>query len=238
MLALRSAWWIWAAVIMAITLLPEPDFGGFEFSSSMVQGIGFAVGAVLLALSDRNRPYFFRRRSESQNLPRYLVVRFKRHLVRIAVMLISYAVLLEIGQYFEVGRSFGFAQLAQNTGWVLLACVTLYVLARIFLVGPYLNRITQKHLGRVSAAFRCEAAYSAHLRDLIQAAYAMCVASSLSGEDRIHRVRQLLEKALAAEMPKHSEEILDAVFGVRTVGPALSRPSIDHNASPIIREET
>jgi hypothetical protein len=237
MLALRLAGWVWAAVIMAIMWLPEADFGGLDLSSPTVQGASFAVGAVLLALADRRRPYFFRRQRNSQSPLGYLVVRFRRHLIRITVMLICYAAALEIGQYFTVDRSFRLAQLALNIGWILLACTTLYVLARIFLVGSYLGRITQQHLGRMSAAFRGEVMYSARLRDISQAAYSVCLTPSLSAEDKVDRVRRLLDKALGAEMPNHNEELLDTVFGARNAQPVHRRPSVDHGASPVERNQ-
>jgi hypothetical protein len=236
MLALRSACWIWAAAVMAVILIPEHDFGGLDRAN--VQGVGFAVGAVLLALNDRGRPNFLQPRRNAHSLLGYLVIRFGRHLVRIAAMLIVYAALLEIGQYVEVGHSFRFARLAADTGWILLACAALYILARIFLVGPYLGRITRRHLGRVSAAFRCEAAYSALLRDISQAAYAVCVNPSLSADDRLDRVRQLLDKALAAEIPNHNEDLLDIVFGARTSSPAPHRPWVDHATSAVSPEKT
>jgi hypothetical protein len=237
MLALRSACWIWAAVIVALILLPR-DFGDLDLSSASVQGFSFAVGTVLFALSDRRRPNFFTPRRGGQNLFQYIVVYFKRHLIRIAAMLIFYSLLLGVARYLEVGRSFSFAQLAQNTGWILLTCTVLYILTRIFLVGPHLDQMTQRHLGRVSAAFRCEAAYSAFLRDISQAAYAVCINPSLSAEDRVDRARQLLDRALGAEMPNHDEGLLATAFGARTARSAFYRPSVDHPPPALSREKT
>lgn len=240
MLALRLASWIWAVVIVAVILLPQADLGSLHLSFPTVQAATFAVGAVFFALGDRKRPYLFRAGPSAQNLPGYYVSDFKRHLGRIAAMLVFYLGLLEIGRYFETGGPFRFAPLATNTGWTLLACAILYVLARMLLVGPYLARAMQGRLGRLSAAFRLEAAYSAVLRDISQAAYAACVTPSLPAEDRLERARQLLDGALAAAVPNHSKELLDTVFGSREEGPAPYRhqASVDRNAAPVSREET
>lgn len=222
---LRAACWLWTIVIMVIMWLPDPDFGGVDLSSPIAQGGSFAVGAALFALADQSRPHFFRRR-DSDGLLNYLVVRFRRHLVRIAAMLIGFAVILEVGQFFEVGRVFRFSQLARNVGWILVASAVIYALTRLLVVNGYLGRITQRHLRRVSAALRNEAMYSARLRDISQAAYAVCTATSTSAEEKLQRVYQLLDEALGEAMPNHDEELLDTVFGPRKASPAPYRPSV------------
>lgn len=240
MLAFRWASWIWAVVIVAVMLLPQADLGSLDLSFPSVQGASFAVGAVLFALGDRKPPYFFQTGPSAQNLLGYYLVDFKRHLVRLAAMLLFYWGLLEMRWYFEVGGAFRFAPLPHHSGWILLACAMLYILARILLVGSYLAPVMQGRLGRLSAAFRLEAAYSALLRDVSQAAYAECVAQSLPAEDRLERARQLLDRALAATAPNHSKELLDTVFESREGRPAPYRhqASVDRNAAPVSREET
>jgi hypothetical protein len=237
MLAFRAACWVWVAVMAAIFLLPDPDFGGLDLGSPTVQGLGFAAGAVLFALADRGRPHSFRRQPDTESLLAYLVVRFKRHLVRIAALLICYAAILEIGRWFAVEQRFSLARLAHNVSWILLACAALYVLTRVLLVDRRLDGITQHHLGRVSAALRSEMVYSAYLRDISQAAYAVCVTPSIAAEDKLDRLRRMLDKALGAQLPNYGEDLLDTVFGVKNAGPAPNRPSSDPVVSPVEEEE-
>lgn len=118
MLTLRAICAAWAAIMMLIVLLPAPDFGGLNISSPTVQGLSFAVGAGLLALADRRRPHWLAGQSSRLPLVEYFIVRFKRHLIRIAVILIGYAALLAIAQYVRPGGAFHFAQFWRNTAWI------------------------------------------------------------------------------------------------------------------------
>jgi hypothetical protein len=231
MLALRAACLVWVVVIMAIMLLPERDFGGLDLAAPTVQGISFAAGAVLFALADRSRPSFFARAQDPAGPLRYFVIRFKRHLVRIAAMLICYAALLELGRCFAVGHRFRQAQLAHNIGWILLACAVMYILTRVFVVDRDLNAITRRQFGRASAALRSEMAYSAYLRDISQAAYAVCLEPSRTAEEKVEQIRRLLDKALGAQLPNYGEDLLEAVFGIRKDSPAVYRPTPDGDAS-------
>jgi hypothetical protein len=230
---LRIACGVWAAVIMLIMWLPQSDFGGLDLTSPMVQGAAFAAGAVLFALADRRRPHFFRRPRDSQSPIAYLVRRFKGHLMRIALMLVGYAALLEIGQYFAIGRSFRFAQLAENAVSILLASVAIYVAARLLLANHYLNRITRRHLTRTATSLRSEATYSAYLRDTVQAGYALCAAPSLPPAEKIERIRRLLDEALGTDLPNHNEDVLDTAFGARKAVPAPYRPAVE-KAPPLV----
>jgi hypothetical protein len=229
---IRIACWLWAAVIMLIMWFPEPNFGGVDLSSPTVQGVTFAIGAVLFALADRSRPNVFRRSRGSQGLIAYLVLRFKGHLLRIAGLLAVYAVLLEIGQLFVIGRAFRFGQLADNLVSILLASGAIYIGARLLLTHRYLNRITRRQLARMAAALRAEANYSADLRAAVQAGYALCVAPMPSPAEKIERVRRLLDDALGAELPNPAEDLLDAALGARTAVPAPYRPSAELAAPP------
>lgn len=232
MRVLRIACWVWAVVIMLIMWLPEPGFAGFDLTSATVQGAAFAVGAVLLASADRRRPHFFRRRGDSESPIAYLVIRFKGHLVRIALMLVGYAAILEVGQFFAAGRSFRVAQLAENTAWILLASAAVYALSRGLLANRYLGRITQRHLGRMAASCRSEAMYSADLRDLIQAGYAICTAPSIADAEKVERIREVLDQALAADLPDHGEDVLDTALGARKAVPAPYRASAEAVEQP------
>lgn len=225
MLALRAACLVWVVVIAAIVLLPGPDFGGLDVGSPTVQGISFAAGAVLFALADRERPAFFGWAQDPARPLRYFVIRFKRHLIRIAAMLICYAAVLELGRSFAVEHRFRLMPLAQNISWILLACAVLYALTRLILVKRELSRITRCHLRRASAALRSEMAYSAYLRDTSQAAYAVCVAPSIAAEDKVDRIRRMLDKVLGAQLPNYGEDLLDTVFGLRQASPTRYRPA-------------
>ena len=230
---IRIACGLWAAVIMLIMWFPEPNFGGVDLESPIVQGTAFALGAVLFALADRSRPHFFRRARGSQSPIAYLVLRFKGHLLRIAALLALYAALLEIGQFFVIGRAFRFGQLADNLVSILLAGAALYIGARLLLANRYLNRITRRHLTRMAAALRAEAKYSAGLRDAVQAGYALCVAPTPSPAEKIEGMRRLLEDALGAAFPNPAEDLLDTTLGVRTAVPAPYRPSEELAAPPV-----
>ncbi|HEV7995068.1 MAG TPA: hypothetical protein VGP52_02295 [Stellaceae bacterium] len=230
---IRTACWLWAAVIMLIMWSPEPNFGGFDLGSPVVQGVTFALGAVLFALADRSRPHFFRRAGGSQSPIAYLVLRFKGHLLRIAALLALYAVLLEIGQFFVIGRAFRFGQLADNLVSILLAGVALYIGARLLLANRYLNHITRRHLARMAAALRAEAKYSADLRDAVQAGYALCVAPTPSPAEKIEGMRRLLDDALGAELPNPAEDLLDTALGARMAVPAPYRPSAELAVPPV-----
>jgi hypothetical protein len=238
MLALRAACWVWVAVIMAIVVLSAADFGGLGWRSPVVQGIAFAAGAVLFAVADRDRPHLLRRREGAESPLGYLVTRFKRHLLRIAAMLIGYAILLEVGRWLAVGPRFRLAQLAANIGWILFACAMLYTLTRVFLVNRDLDGITRRHLAGTAAALRSEMAYSAYLRDISQAAYAVCTNTAIAADDKVDRVRRMLDKALAAQLPNYDEDLLDTVFGARKASPAPYRPEPDHNPSWVEGEES
>lgn len=98
---------------------------------------------------------------------------------------------------------------------------------RLVLAAARLGREAEGHIERIAAAFHCDATYAALLRDAIQAAYAVCLAPSLPVEDRVERVRQLLDEALGAELPNPDEDVLDTVFGPRKAAPAENRPKVE-----------
>jgi hypothetical protein len=204
--------------------LPRPNLAGIDLTSSVIQECAFAIGAALFALADTSRPRFLRRRANSQAAIAYLPLRFKRHLLRVTAMLIAFAVILEIGQYFESHRRFSVFELGENTLSILGASAVVYGLARFVLRNRYLTRITERHLDRVADAFRAEALYSAHLRDVIQAGRAICIAPSIDPADKIDQVGRLLDQALGVEMPNPPEELRDTVFGPRTAAPATFQP--------------
>ncbi len=227
MRALRIACWAWAVVIVLIMWLPNPRLAALDLASPIVQGAAFAIGTVLFALADPRRPHFLRQGSNSQEVIAYLVVRFKGHLLRVVLMLIGYAAILEVGQYFDPRRGFSVFEFAENILWILFASIAVYVLARLLLANRYLSRITQRHLARMAASFRAEAMYSAYLRDVIQAGRAICIAPSIDAADKIERVGRLLDDALGVEMPNPGDELLDTVFGARKAEPAAFQPSTE-----------
>jgi hypothetical protein len=207
--------------------LPRPQLAALDLTSPLVQGVAFAMGAALFALADPARPRFPHGRAGSQAAIAYLAVRFRRHLFRVAAMLVGFAAILEIGQYFEADRRFSVFELGENALWILGASAAVYGLARVYLGNRCSSRITQRHLGRMADAFRAEAMYSAHLRDAIQAGRAICVTPSIDAADKIERVGRLLDQALGVEMPNPREELLDAVFGPRNAAPAAFRPTVE-----------
>ena len=224
---LRAACWIWAGVLILIMWLPEPQFARFELTSPSLEGLAFAVGAVLFALADRSRPRVFRPRPDAQKAIAYLVLGFKRHLVRVTLMLIGYAAVLEVGQIFVPGREFYAFELGENTLSILLASVLVYAVARLFLANRHLFRITERHLGNMAESYRAEARYSRYLRDVIQASRSICLSPSLSAAAKIDRIGRLLDDALGIEIPNPEEDLLDTAFGERKVEPAAFRPSAE-----------
>ncbi len=231
MLALHAALWMWLLVIILIMWLPASEFGGLDLTSTVVQGGSFAAGAVLLALAERSRPRLWRRPSPGRGRLQDLIARFARPLGHLAALLAFYAAILELGQYSVDGRRFRLAPLVPGTAWILLACAALYAIVRLALAAARLGREAEGHIERVAAAFRCEAKYAALLRDAIQAAYAVCLAPSLPAENRVERVRQLLDEALGAELPNPDEDVLDTVFGPRKAAPAENRPKVEAAAA-------
>lgn len=224
---LRIACGVWAVAILLIMWLPDPQFAGLDLASPIVQGAAFAVGAVLFALADPDRPRLLRRHPNSQRAIAYLALRFKGHLVRVALMLAGYAAILEVGQIFELQRRFSVFDLTDNILWIFVASAAVYGLARLLLANRYLSRITRRHLARMAESFRAEAMYSAYLRDVIQAGRAICIAPSIDAADKIERVGRLLDDALGVEIPNPEEELLDTVFGARRSEPAGFRPSAE-----------
>jgi hypothetical protein len=231
MLALHASLWIWLLVIILIVWLPASEFGGLDLTSTVVQDGSFAAGAVLLALMERSRPRLWRRPSPGQSRFQDLIARFARPLGRLAALLAFYAAILELGQYGVDGRRFRLAPLVPDTPRILLGCAALYAIVRFALAAARRGREAERHLERVAAAFRCEAKYAALLRDAIQAAYAVCLAPSPPAENRIERVRQLLDEALGAELPNPDEDVLDIMFGPRKAAPAENRPKIEAAAA-------
>ncbi len=222
---------VWLLVIMMIMWLPASELGWLNLESPMVQGASFAFGAILLAFADRRRPPLWRR-DQALGRFKYLIVRSRRHLLRIAALLAVYAAVLELGRWCLPGRSFRLSGFAANTAAIFAASAGLYALSRLFLGSAYLRRITERHLARVGAAYRREAIYAAYLRDMAQAAHAVCLSPSLPAADKVEEVRRLLDNALGAPLPNPDEEVLDTVFGAPVTPPLGSRPSLSRDPMP------
>ncbi len=227
MWVLRAACWIWAGILLLMMWLPEPQFARFELTSPSVQGLAFAVGAVLFAMTDRARPRVFRPHPDAQKAIAYLILRFKGHLVRVTLMLICYAVVLEIGQIFIPGRAFHVFQFSENTLSILVASVLVYAAARLLLANRHLFSISERHLRNMAELYRAEVRYSRYLRDVIQASRSICLSPSLSATAKVDRVGRLLDDALGIEVPNPGEDLLDTAFGERKVEPAAFRPSAE-----------
>jgi hypothetical protein len=209
MLAVRTLCWVWVAVLAMLALRPSAASTGAELSSPVLIGFGFAVTVLLFVLADRRRPSLLR---ATPAWLRYVVVDLNPQLVRTGSMLIVYAALLQMGRFLAIGRGFSSTEFAAAIGGVLVACLGVLLVARALVVGGHRGAIARHHLERVCAAYRSEAAYSACLRDLCQAAYAACASGSLSAEARLDRVRELVDAALGAPPPKPGEDVLAAVF--------------------------
>jgi hypothetical protein len=219
MLAVRTLCWVWLVLLGMLALRPGTASTG---AGPTLTGIGFAVAVLLFAFADRRRASLVRATPAWLS---YVVVDLHWQLVRIASLLIFYAALLQIGRFLVIGGDFGWPALAAAIGGVLFACLAVLLVAAAVVVGGYRAAIAQGHLDRVCAAYRNEAAYSACLRDLCQAAYAVCASSSLSAEARLDRVRELVDEALGAPPPKPGEDVLAAVFDEAASNPRPRPPT-------------
>jgi hypothetical protein len=201
---------VWLLFLMLILWLPVSELGGLNLNSPVVQAAGFALGAVLLALVDR--PPLWRRDAAAHRFG-YLRLLFRRRLLHIAALLAVYAAILELAQYLFPGREFRLSQLAANAPAILAICAAVYIISRLLLDRADLGRSGERQLAQVVAAYRREAIYAGYLRDMAQAAHAICLSRSLPAADKVEEMRRLLDNALGAEVPNPDEDVLDMVFG-------------------------
>lgn len=214
--------WVWVIVISGMMWFPTPHFAEIALTFYMVQVASFTLCAILFALSSPISLESFLPMCNHQRFVSY-VNRFKRHFVRLSLMLLAYAAILEICKYFLSGHA-RVSQFGENELWILLASGLAYLVARVLF-----SWIIRHHLRPAIASFRIEMAYSGALRDVIQAGYAICVAQSAPTADKVEQIRRLLDAALGLDVPKHSEELLDIAYGPRKGVPARFR-TIDEAA--------
>jgi hypothetical protein len=223
MLAVRILCWVWVAVLGILALRLGTTASGAGPSAPALTGLGFAVAMLLFVLADRRRPSLVRATPVRLT---YVVVDLDPQLVRISLILIFYAALLQLGRFLVIGGRFAWVALMAAIGGVLFACLGVLLVAHAVVVGDYRAAIARRHLERVCAAYRNEAAYSACLRDLWQTAYAVCAAGSLSAEARLGRIRELVDEALGAPPPKPNEDVLAAVFDEAANNPRPAPPAV------------
>ena len=232
MLALRSACWIGAAAVMAVILIQKDYFGGLDRGERPRRRLCCRRRALCAGTSRRSiYPAKIDQRAQPARVSRYSFRKAPR---------------LHRGNADRLCRVAGNRAIRQS--WPLLpfcaacssyrnrfglACAALYILARIFLVGPYLGR---DHAEASRARVRC-----------------LSLRSRVIGPSTRHQPGRLcgLRKPVAIggrparsyspatrqgacrQIPNHNEGLLDTVFGARTSSPAPHRPWVDHAASAV-----
>ena len=210
---------IWVATIVAIMWSPVTRIGDLDLTSPVLQGSAFAVGAMLFALADRRRPNFFVVGHDLSSYLKYLL-RFRGHVLRIAVMLLAFDAVLEIGKYVSPWRHGHVSRFAENGVWILVASALAYIFARLVFA-----RIIEHHLRSITTSLRDETTYSGVLRDALQVGYGTCTTPSLSPSEKVEQIREMLSGALAAPIPAHSEVLLDATYAPQQERAAASKPA-------------
>jgi len=221
----------WAAygslVLTAVVMwYPARSLHGINLASHALQTSMFALNAFLFAIVESGRPL---RRSPfdvAGGLNEIAAVRWRRHVVRVAILCVFFAALLEIGQLVAPTRHAGVTGLAENIGSILLTTGLVYASARILLSNHRIRRLALGQLSRAADSFRSETHYAGLLRDTIQEAYAISFAE-LPADERLAKISVLLSAALGVEPPIHDEGLLTSAFGARRAPDASAHPAVN-----------
>ena len=172
-----------------------------NLGSLWVQVGAFGIGAVLLALSDAGRDEAVLIFGSQNWAPRP-----PSTILRGSIMLVCYAGVLEMGQWFAPERQASFTRFFENAAAVLVVSALCYVAGRLALSNRELQRLAAQHLSGAAAAFRSEISFAANLRDAVQAAHALTLDPKLADAEKVERIRATLSAALGAKAPDARRE--------------------------------
>jgi hypothetical protein len=205
MSALRVTTWIWMLLVLIVMWYPNTHLAGVNLGSLWVQMGAFGIGAALLALADAGPDEALLMFGSQNQAPQ----QSRSTILRGAIVLVGYAGVLELGQWFAPERQSSFTRFFENAATVLVVSALCYVVGRLVLSNRELQRRTAQRLSGTAAAFRSEISFASDLRDAVQAAHAITLDPRLSADEKVERVRATLSDALGAKAPDRDDELLE-----------------------------
>ena len=205
MSVLRVTSWVWLLLVLIIMWYPNSHLAGVNLGSQWLQMGAFGIGAALLALVDAGPDEAILMFGSQSGPPR----QSRRAILRGAIIMVCYAGVLELGQWFAPERQSSFAQFFENAASVLVVSALCYVVARLALSNRELERQTAQRLSGAAAAFRSEISFASDLRDAVQAAHGITHDPRLSPEEKVERIRSTLSAALGTKEPERDDRLLE-----------------------------
>jgi hypothetical protein len=214
-LALR--WGAYGSLFLTALVMwyPAHSLAGVNISGHGLQTFAFAVNAFLFAILDDRHPERYPPFVAVDDFVTIASVRWGRHVLRVSILCVLYAAVLEIGQFLAPSRVAGITGFMDNAGTVLITTGLVYVGARVFLSNHRLRRLALRRLVGAATSFRSEMEYAGMLRDGIQEAYAISH-TDRPAEAKVAEIAARLNKVLGADLPVHHENLLNSAFGKRS----------------------